>query len=304
MTNENQMTEAEPIETPSTEMMRITAEGDPDVALAILEKKAATASRWAAAIQKILISQTYAEDWNEQGGNMCLSSAGAERVGRAFPINVYGVFSKKEEFADAKGSGYRYVFSGQGQMGDRTTYAEGIYSTRDEFLGKKGGEFRPLEDINENDIRAAAYHIFLGNIIKSLLGLRAIPKSHFDKMMQSVGKNPAAAKTVNRGAGTNGGTSQADFVMQKELAEICIEIDNSGLCVVEDNGHYETDFNPNGSEGIKGAEAICKALSSFTKDGKTVIGKGAKDLKGKWLENTLKKARELKAKSEEASNGN
>lgn len=290
-------------------MMRITAEGDPDVALAILEKKAATASRWAAAIQKILISQTYAEDWNEQGGNMCLSSAGAERVGRAFPINVYGVFSKKEDFADAKGAGYRYVFSGQGQMGDRTTYAEGIYSTRDEFLGKKAGQFRPIEDINENDIRAAAYHIFLGNIIKSLLGLRAIPKTQFDKMMQSVGQNPSAAKTVNRGAGTQGGTTADDSRMQIELETILTELANAGKFVEKDEKGFshlcDLDFMTEAMNAEELANAICVKVSSFwdKKENKEVPGRTAKQLKGKWLEGVLKSARNLK-KELEASNGN
>ncbi len=68
MTNENTIVEAQPVEAASTEMMRITSDGDPDLMLSLLEKKAALAPRWAAAIGKILISQTYPEDWTQQAG--------------------------------------------------------------------------------------------------------------------------------------------------------------------------------------------------------------------------------------------
>jgi hypothetical protein len=294
MTNENQIQEATPVETPSTEMMRITADGDPEIMLSILEKKADLAPRWAAAIHKILIANTLPDDWTEQGGKMCLSSAGAERVGRSFPINVYGIQPKREDFLDATGKGYRYIFSGYGQMGDRTIYAEGTYSTRDEFLGKKAGEFRPIEDINENDIRSAANHIFMGNVIKGLLGLRNIPKTQFDEIMKTCGKDPTAAKTVNRGSGTQGGTTADDTKRQQDLSKVLIDMANALVMIqVDEKGKHYLEQTSEISDAMEVAKASCKALTSFysNRDKKMADGiDSIKALKGQRLEIALKNA--------------
>ena len=76
---------------------------------------------------------------------ICFSaSAGAERIGRNFPIHYRDVTWKKEEFQDGFGKAYRYIYDGYAELYDRTVYCQGNYSTRDEFLGKKGGEWRPL----------------------------------------------------------------------------------------------------------------------------------------------------------------
>jgi hypothetical protein len=46
----------------------------------------------------------------EFDGKMCLSSAGAERVGRLFDIQYFETNWQKEKFTDAIGEGYRYVY--------------------------------------------------------------------------------------------------------------------------------------------------------------------------------------------------
>ena len=106
--------EAEPIESPKTELANILDEGDPDLQLAILEKKAALAYRYAQAVNAILIAHTYPEDWKIFGdgdsAKACLSSAGAERVARQFGIRIFEVKSTKEDFNYALGKGYRSVF--------------------------------------------------------------------------------------------------------------------------------------------------------------------------------------------------
>jgi len=66
------------------ELAQIISAGDPDAMLLVLEKKAELAPRMRAAIERILVSQTYAQDWTIQGqgdaARACLSSAGAERI--------------------------------------------------------------------------------------------------------------------------------------------------------------------------------------------------------------------------------
>jgi len=293
--------EATPVEGPSTEIARVLNEGDPDMQLAILEKKATLAIRFSQAINTILITQTYPEDWKQFGegdkATVCLSSAGAERVARHFGIKIFEVTNRKEEFTDTLGKGYRYIFEGKAAMGDRLTYAQGTYSTRDKFLGYKGNSYRAVEDINENDIRDAAYHIFTGNAIKGLLGLRGIPAARFAEIMGRAGENADKSTKVSHGAGTQGGTSADDTKNQQELSKILIDMANaSQMIVVDDIGKYSTEGTSEIADSIEVAKASCKALTSFysKKDSKMVSGiESIKALKGKRLSIALENAKNL-----------
>lgn len=283
-------------------LARIEAEGDPEVMLAHLEKKAALATRMRAAVEKILVSQTYAADWTKHRGPeqtfVCLGSAGAERVGMHFGVKFRDVSCVKESFQDNEGKGYRYVYSGYATLENRRVFVLGSYSTRDKFLGYKNDAWRPLEDINEGSIRNAAFHVFCGNGVKELLGLRKIPEEEFERIMGQLGRSTASTSTVQRGQGTQGGSQASgdDHAHQKELAEICIAIANTGSDVDQnEEGSWYLRPLAEGDDRapIKVAEEVCIKLSSFEgKDG-TVKGKGAKKLTGKWLNATLGKARTL-----------
>ncbi len=293
------MIEAEPIEGPGTELANVLSEGDPDVVLAILEKKAELAPRWNRALNTILVTQTYPEDWTEQGGKMCLSSAGAERVARLFTIRFHDSKCEKQTFSDAIGSGYRYVYECKALLGDREVFAQGAYSTRDKFLGFAGGAWRATEDINENNIRNAAYHICIGNAIKALLGLRGIPASRFQQIMGHAGEDASKAATVTRGSGTQGGTNAEEAAQQKELAEACIYIAQAGMTVARGTDgtfHPVAMSDADERDAVERGKAICVELSSFTnKEGKAIRGKLASDLHAKWLGATLGNARKVKA---------
>jgi len=301
----------EPVESPTTELANILEEGDPDLQLAILEKKAALAHRYAQAVNAILIAHTYPEDWKifGEGDNAkaCLSSAGAERVARQFGIRIFEVTARKEEFTDTLGKGYRYVFEGKASMADRLIYAQGSYSTRDKFLGYKDGAFKTIEEVNENDIRDAAYHIFHGNAIKALLGLRGIPAARFKQIMDKQGENGNKSSSVRYGKGTEGGTTADDSTMQKELAELLIEIANAGwMIVVEGDGNHSFEQTSEIADAMEVAKASCKALSSFysKKDKKVIAGlDSAKMLKGQRLEIALANGKKLWAEKQKEGNG-
>lgn len=305
--------EAEPIESPRTELANILDEGDPDLQLAILEKKAALAHRYAQAVNAILIAHTYPEDWKIFGegdsAKACLSSAGAERVARQFGIRIFEVKSTKEDFTDALGKGYRYIFEGKASMADRLIYSQGTYSTRDKFLGFKNDEYKAIEDINENDVRDAAFHIFNGNAIKSLLGLRGLPARRFEAIMKAQGENANKAGAVRHGKGTEGGTTADDAVMQKELSELLIAMGNACIEIkVEGDGTYNLDQTSEIADPIEVAKASCKALTTFfsKKDKKLITGiDSVKALKGQRLSIALRNAKEIWAKhDQEGGNGN
>lgn len=295
--------EPEPEESQSMALAKTVAEGDPELMLAHLEKKAKTAVAMKRAVEHILLAHTYPADWTIQGdgdkAKACLSSAGAERVARSFPIVYSGVKWAKEEFEDTNGKAYRYSYEGYAELYGRRVYVHGSYSTRDKFLGFANKEWRSKEEINEGHIRNAAYHVFCGNAVKELLGLRGMPAAEYQRIMQGTGQDGKKSQTVTRGQGTQGGTSADDSKHQSELAKICMEIANMGRTVaIDDGGNYV--LTPLGEADertpLDVAREICKVLSGF-KDKKTdkwVEGKdSAKALKGKWLEATRSKAKEL-----------
>jgi len=266
-----------------------------------LEQKAKLAIRFSQAINTILITQTYSEDWQQFGEGdktiVCLSSAGAERVARHFGIKIFDVKSRKEEFTDTLGNGYRYIFEGYASMGDRIIYAQGSYGTRDKFLGYENQQYKPIEDINENDIRDAAYHIFTGNAIKALLGLRGIPAKRFAEIMGRAGEDASKLTKVTHGSGTKGGTSADDTKMQQELSKILIDMANAMKMIeVDDSGAYSITQTSEISEPMEVAKLSCQALTSFysKRDSKLVAGiDSVKALKGQRLSIALKNVKKL-----------
>jgi len=306
MVNELRDYEPEPIENESTALVNVRSEGDPEQLLIVLEKRAKLAERMRQAIEHVLVSQTYAQDWTEQGKCACLSSAGAERIARSFPISFANVTWEKEEISDSIGTGYRYVYSGDATLNDRTVHVQGSYSTRDKFLGFAHDEWKATEDINEGNIRNAAYHVFCGNGIKALLGLRGMPLEEYRRIMKATGGDPGKSSNVERGKGTQGGTDPDDTRHQRELTEICIAIADSAQTVEFDGkewhliGLSEADSR----ESMEIAQDVCVRLSGFTdKEGKEVRGKLSKQLRGKWLNATLAKARKLNEQLSSSTSG-
>ncbi len=283
------------VDTPEREIYRMDQEGDPEVMLAILEKKAELAPRFKAAQEAILASQTYGRDWTEFDGTMCLSAAGAERVGRLFDIQYFETSWLKEEFTDSFGKGYRYVYECKAALGSRITYAMGVYSSRDAFLGQCEGQYKALEEVDENNIRRAAYSLMKGNAIKSLLGLRGIPREEWQQMMQRVGRSAPKAAKPQPHHGAPGSPAEADRAKQKKLAELCIALGNAGRKVVTDDYQsFRLVPATEAGEPMERARRICITLSSFRNDrGKVIPGRGAKSLRGKWLERALKEARQV-----------
>ena len=297
---EEQEMELMPVETEEMEMASVIHEGDPATQLAILEQRAALAPRTQKAINTILMVATFPEDWTIQGDKACLGSAGAERVARHFVIRFYDQKCERQEFADKMGSGYRYVYTCKACMGDREIFAQGAYGTRDKFLGFKDGEWRPLEDINENNMRNGAYHICLGNAIKSMLGLRGIPVKRWREIMGQAGEDTSKVADVKRAAPAN---TEDDKRHQKELANICIALAQGG-CTAVRNGDGDYDLEQIGEGDDRApmdvAKATCVALSSFVgQAGKEVAGRLASELTGKRLEITLARAKEMQKDMQE-----
>ena len=230
---------------------------------------------------------------------MALNAAGAERVARFFPIKISDfVCEGRTDFEDEHGKGYRYVYSCRAQLKGRTIYSTGTYSTRDPFLGKRDGKWRPIEDINENDIRMAAYRRCQGNAIRALLGIRNIPVDEWERIMKQTGQDgsKAAADGVPFAKGAKGGTSKDDTAKQKGLSEVVYEIVDAGLMVHYEAGNVEIMVNDAADAADRDlvAKACLIALTQFEGDKGTVKGVVSyKMLRGKRLSVTLSRTKEV-----------
>ena len=203
-----------PVETEQVDFTQTVNSGDPEYMLSIMKKKAALAPEFKKARDTLLVAMTYPEDWEVFGqgdkARVGLSSAGAERIGTMFDMQHQDVNFVKEDFVIEGKEYYRYIYTGHVVMGLRKVYVTGMFSTRDKFLGFANGEWRTKEEINENNIRIAAYHVFCGNAVKAMLGLRGIPKREWELIMGRTGSDSKNAGGHSYGGGTQGGTSKTD----------------------------------------------------------------------------------------------
>jgi hypothetical protein len=297
--------EFEPAESSAKDLAltRVDQDVDPEHFLAVMESKAKMALRVRAAMEAVVFGQTYAGDWTIQGDKACLSSAGAERIARQFQIQYEEVKWTKEEFQTDAGPAYRYVYEGYASMGGKRLYVIGSYSTRDKFLGYANSEWRPIEDINESHIRSAAYHVFMGNALKALIGMRGIPVAEFNRIMKGLGQD-VPKQEVQRGRGTQGGAADPkEGQHKKELAEICMAIANAGQTVIGDKEsgfQFQPISESDDRTPVDIAGEICGCLSRFQGNDGPVEQRSVKKLKGKWLLATLAKAREMRQKLDAA----
>lgn len=237
-----------------------------------LEKTAENAPRIITAMQKILVAVANDGDWVVQDGKAGLCSAGAERYLKFFPMRFTSWSCDKQEWRDNEGPAYRWVYRCTVEFNGASTQVEGRFSTRDKFLGFRNQQWRPLEEIDESDIRAAAMHICRGEGIKVMLGLRAIPEA----ALQKLGVPLKDARRVEHARGAQGGSPAAtgdDATLQKKLRTMLLDISNGDA-----------------AEAAK----LLESTSGFPgKDGNQVPGKKrVEQLTGKWLGTTYGKIKD------------
>ena len=155
-----------------------------------MEEAARLVKRFRDLVMKYCADCTYDNDWAVMGdgdkARACLGSAGAERIAamvKGFSREPY-CDPQRYNVTDGDGKiiGYGWVYTVRVSFMGASVVVEGRYSTRDKLLGKTGGRFRSVEEINEADIRAAAMHKAYGEGIKQLLGLRNLPVSVLEEL--------------------------------------------------------------------------------------------------------------------------
>jgi len=120
-------------------------------------------------IKKIALAVTNKHDWVDQDGKPYLWVSGAEKVARLFGIS----WRINEPTLDVEPDGhYSHIYTGEFSMGAATIDAVGTRSSRDPFFSRHKGRDVPLDQIDRQDVRKAAYTNCVGNGIARLIGIR------------------------------------------------------------------------------------------------------------------------------------
>lgn len=146
-------------------------------------------------------------DWVLIGGKPYLQESGATKVARLFGISIQLIGTPLVEY-DAEG--YKtYTYKGRFYLKDQFVECEGSRSMKEDFFAKAGKD-KPLkkpDEINERDVKMAAYTNCLNNGIKRLIpNLRNIDVSALAKAGLDV--NKIAGYTFKEG--TKGGAKKED----------------------------------------------------------------------------------------------
>jgi hypothetical protein len=129
-------------------------------------------------ILNVIVKRTYAGDWvchdrentpeNERKAN--LGAAGAERIANFLGVQEANWKEYPKEWSE-DGKHYSYAYSADFSFRGITRHAIGRAGTRDKFFS--GG--KAMDEINEDDIRVAAWRECFKKGITRLFGLRNIP---------------------------------------------------------------------------------------------------------------------------------
>lgn len=133
-------------------------------------------------IMTVALAATGLADWVDQDGKPYLQGSGAEKVARRFGVRIHDISIEREDLNDENGKYYVYTVMGKATMGERDTVeAIGTCSSRDKFFGKKGGQYKAVQDVDLPNIKKKAYTNFEVNSITRLLGLRNLTWAELEK---------------------------------------------------------------------------------------------------------------------------
>lgn len=162
------------------------------------------AEQYIAAMNRIMdaaLKITNERDWCLIGGGVYLQETGASKIARLFGISIQllgGVIT------DVDAKGYKtFTYKARFILKDQFVEAEGSRSMKDEFFSGKGCR-KPPDEIDERDVKMAAYSNCLNNGIKRLIpGLRGLDV----KALEKAGFNTSEIRGYTFKTSSQGGNS-------------------------------------------------------------------------------------------------
>jgi hypothetical protein len=135
-------------------------------------------------IWRLILNIAKPGDWmvfaSKEKRKASIGYAGALRIASMIGISFVDWSKEKETGRDDKGEWYRYDMECTAVLGNRKVRVYGRAGSRDKFFGTVGGEFKELYQINEGDVRMAAWHNSQKEGVRALLGLHAIPPEELE----------------------------------------------------------------------------------------------------------------------------
>lgn len=130
-------------------------------------------------IKNMSLKVTNYLDWSLQQGKPYLENSGAMKIANLWGVNFKErVFKPEngEKLSDAHGEYIMFTCHGRAEFKGRVLEDIGTCSTRDAFFGtqKDNGamKFKPLEDVDLENIKKKAVTNLQGRLLKKILGLR------------------------------------------------------------------------------------------------------------------------------------
>jgi len=122
-------------------------------------------------IKIISIKVTNESDWVMMEDKPCTQNSGNMKIAALWGVSFLKPTITEERRNDDKGEYVEFTTSGSGEFKGRTASDIGTASTRDPLLGKKGGVFRPLSEVDLQDIKKASLTNWQSRVLKKILGL-------------------------------------------------------------------------------------------------------------------------------------
>ena len=150
--------------------------GSLDDIVAVAERRLESHKR----ILEVALKITNHTDWVDMNGKPYPTGSGAEKIAGLFGVQIrrkddngHDLISCEKEWGeDDQGRYYFYTVMGEARLKSNCIVAMGTCSSRDQFFAKVGGEWRPMSEVDETNIKKSAYTNFMVNVITRLLGLR------------------------------------------------------------------------------------------------------------------------------------
>ena len=144
----------------------------------------AAANRRVAQLDKIItlaLKRTNSQDWVDQQGKPYLCASGAEKIARLFGVCWKDVKCEKIISNDEKGQFYYFEYSAVFMLGNDMITAVGTCSQKDQFFAMVKGQMKPSSEIDETNIRKAAYSNMVVNGVSRILGIRNLTWAELER---------------------------------------------------------------------------------------------------------------------------
>ena len=159
------------------------------------------------------------------------------------------------DYEDSQGKYYVYEASGCYTLPNgESIEGTGMFSSRDKFFGRKSGEFKPVEDVDERSVRQAAQTECFKKCIFTALGYGEATEAELAKC--GVNTGDTSGHDFERRKGNQGGNTDSDEQGDKraEIKRMCVDM-------------YNVAFQPDDADAFGKPEDVLKYLTK-SKNGK------------------------------------